>query len=368
MTPLTRRRLAALAVGVALLALAEGVARLVPGPSAAARGIVLVAHPRRIWTLGEPVEERGRPPFYRLTPEGFRRPAVDGPADAPLVLTTGDSSVFGDGIPDGATIHDRLQETLSRRGVPARVGTIAVPGHSTLQTRASLAEAGWDLHPDVLVVGNLWSDSNLDAFRDADLLAAAGAPLARAEALLSGSALFRHLRGAVNGALGRPRARKITWPTPGATGVRRVPLADYARGLEAILDEARARDVGVVVLTLANVPVLREGVRLDQEWAPYFTVQAAVAEARRVPRVMAAPLFRASRLSSEALFRDQLHPTEQGAALLAEGVAAALITAGWPARRPVPAEAPPVTVPADPFGGDDVSTKPSVQRDLLDGR
>jgi hypothetical protein len=364
---MNRRRLGALGIGLLLVLLAELIARVLPDPTPPARGIVLNPDPTRIWALGEPPPDDRGPPFYRLSREGNRAVHAPGPAGAPLLLSTGDSSIFGDGLPDGKTLHDQLQVVLNARSISARVGTLAVPGYSTVQTLAALQEVGWEMQPHTLIVGNLWSDSNLDAFRDADLLRAAGSPMARVERLLVHSALFRQTRMGVNRALGRPAARKIAWPTPGQRGVRRVPLADYARNLSAMFDGARERGVGVVVLTLANAPMLQDGLQSSQEWAPYFAVQSAVAEAHHVPRVEALSIYRSSGLPSRALFQDELHPTADACRLLAEGVADALVQAGWPARAPVASETAPVIAPSDPFDGMGTLGGPSVQMDLLDG-
>ena len=362
-----RRRLVALGVGLALLLGAEGVARLFPDPSPPVRGIVLRSHPTRIWTLGEAPEEPGRPLNYRLTAEGNRRPAVLAPAGTPLVLTTGDSSIFGDGLRDGQTFHDVLQASLSARGVPARVETLAVPGHSTLQTRAALDEVGWSMAPTLLVVGNLWSDSNLDAFRDADLLAAVGGATGRAEGILVKSMFFRQLRRGLNQATGKPSSRKIAWPTPGAVGVRRVPIADYVANLEAIFDEAGRRGVGVVVLALANAPMVRDGLTSSQEWSPYVEAQAAVAAAHGVPRVDALVVYRQSGQGVRALFQDELHPSAAATRMLGEAAAGAILEAGWPAHAPMPRSSAPLTPPFDPFDGKGVLGEKSVQLDVLDG-
>ena len=362
-----RRRLLAVAVGLTLLLGAEGVARCFPDPSPPVRGIVLRPHPTRIWTLGEPPEEPGHPPNYLLTSQGNRHPALPAPPGSPLVLTTGDSSIFGDGLRDGQTLHDVLQAGLAARGVPARVETIAVPGHSTLQTRATLDEVGWSMSPTLLVVGNRWSDSNLDAFRDAELLAAVGGAIGRAEGILVKSMFFRQLRRGLNQAMGKPSSRKIAWPTPGATGVRRVPIADYVANLEAMFDEAGRRGVGVVVLGLANAPMVRDGLSSAQEWSPYVQVQAAVAAAHGVPRVDALAVYRQSGLGARALFQDELHPSAAATRFLAEAVAAAILEAGWPTGVPLPRSAAPITPPPDPFDGKGVLGEKSVQLDVLDG-
>ena len=91
---------------------------------------------------------------FRISPDGLRVPAVEAPADAPLVVTLGGSSIFGDGVDDGDTIHDVMAAALRDAGCPTRVRTLALPGYSTLQTRILLDEIGWAMDPHLLVLGN----------------------------------------------------------------------------------------------------------------------------------------------------------------------------------------------------------------------
>jgi hypothetical protein len=362
-----RKLLFAFGAALGVLLALESFARLLAPYEAPPAGLPLLPHPTRGWTLGEarPVHG-GAGSSYRVSDQGLRLPAREGQPGAPLLLTTGDSSIFGDRLRDGETLHDTMLLAMEQRGVDVRVGTLAVPGYSTLQTRVVLDEVGWDMRPDLLIVGNLWSDSNFDAFQDAPMLAASSTLRARVEHRLSRSAAFRLLRGGVNTALGRPKSWKVTWIRPGRTGVRRVPLNDYARALESILDQASARGVSVVFLSLANDVMLDHGFREEDPWAPYFRVQQAVAHARSLPLVDGLSLLQGRRMPRERLVPDGMHPSPIATAALAEGLVNAILHQGWPRRKILPRAAPPVEPPADPFETRRQRADPySVQRRIL---
>jgi hypothetical protein len=363
-----RKRLLALAFAAMVLLFIEGLARLVPEPVPEQRGIVLVPHPSRGWTLAPPAGGSDAHGPYRLDEDGMRLPARPGPADAPQVLTTGDSSIFGDGLADGEALHDVLARDLDRGGISATAATVAVPGYSTLQTAVVLDELGWAREPDLLVLGNLWSDGNLDVFGDADLLAALSSPSARAERALGHSALFRQLRRLLNLTLGRSAFTRVTWPRPGMEGQRRVPLADYAAALDRIMTAARVRTIGVLVVGLADREMIEHGLAEDHLFAPYVAVQRAVCASRGVPRVDGGTAYRSSgRRWDELLRADGLHPTPDGIAELSRAVAERLAAEGWPGNRLVPGEAADVTVPDDPRAEGRNPVQHSVQLDILGG-
>lgn len=351
----------ALVVLLVALGAGEGLARQVPVEKPPARGIVMPAHATRGWTIENAAP--GAPSHYRATEDGLRAPSNPGPEGAPLVLTTGDSSIFGDGCPDGGTIHDLLQVEFNEAGVAARVATLGVPGYSTEQTLVVLDEVGWDMAPRLLVVGNLWSDSNAERVRDRDLLSASSSLLGRAELLLSDSALFYQVRARINAARGLPARRKVTWPVLGATGLRRVPLADYAQNLAAIMDGARERGVGVVVLQLANTEIL-QGTPGEHPWTPYFDVQTRTAEAFGVPLVRAKDAY-GGRAPSVVL-HDSLHPNSVGAGLIAKALSGAVLDAGFPATVPVPREAKAVATGPDGWDGRERANERSAVRDAME--
>jgi hypothetical protein len=323
-------------------------------------GIEMVPDRDRIWRLGRAPVRPGAVP-YRVDADGLRASAPQGASDAgaPLVLTVGDSSIFGQDLPDGVTIHDQLARALARSGVAARTGTLAVPGYSSTQSLATLDAVGWDRRPALLVIAQVWSDAKLDVMRDADLLAAMHGPLGTAEWLLSRSAIYVQLRARLNAARGLAPRHKVSWPTANQYGVRRTALAQYRDNLRRMIDEARARDIGVVFLGLANTEVLRDGHPPDAPWTPYFTVFYAVAERAGVPVVRARDVYAAAQVARP--LSDGIHPSPGGARALAGALAEALVTAGWPTSRLVPTAVRSFDVPADPLDG----TAPADEGGLL---
>ncbi len=326
---------------------------------------MLQPDPRRLWRLAPASANLAG--SYAVDSDGFRQTTAPGPDGAPLILTVGDSSIFGDGVADGYTIHEQLAATLTADGSPARGRSLAVPGYSTLQTRVVMQDLGWSLQPKVLVIGNLWSDSTLDIIRDMDLYHQYGTFAARTEIQLSKLGLFRVVKRTFNSARGKPAERVISWPQPGDTGVRRVPLADYAANLEALVEDARTRDIGVVFLGLCTTTMVSRGRTESDPVYPYSDAQYRVAQAHNLPYVDAMRVFQRSGMSSGALFVDDLHPSAQGDTLLARALATALEDAGWPTRVPVPLAAAPIHVGTDVWDGTAPAQKTSVAGSLANG-
>lgn len=341
-----------LALGLGTAALVLGAlelgARTLPDEPAPPDAIGMVPHPTRAWAMA-PGPGQGAGVDYEIGADGLRAPAGDGPR----VLTLGDSSVFGYGVREGDTLHAHLAAYLG-----AQVWCGAVPGYSTLQSEVFLDEQGWDLAPRLLVIANLWSDNNLDEFRDQDVLDALQSPAVRAESALAHAALFRQLRLHINGRRGLPQRWKVSWPTPDDAGVRRVPMDQYGAALQRILAQAQERQIGVVILTLSNTTIAARGLEPEASWTPYFTAQARIAEAWQVPRIDG------TRLLGPDDFVDRMHPNGSGHAKLALGVAAALDA--WP-EVPVPVE--PVARPDLPHAADVGPKDPTLlQRSMLQGQ
>ena len=345
--PLARRLLYAALPAVTLVGLAELGARLLwdPLPPAPDNGQVLAAHPTRGWGLdGAPTASAGA--GFQTDARGLRR--VD-PTGAPWrVVTTGDSSIFGHGLTDADTLHASLRTALGSRGVDADVFTVGVPGYTLPQTRTTLDEVGWSLRPNLLVVGNLWSDNDFaQAAEPASQPSNAAlwvAWFARSSALLSW--LARAQAG-----FELPLVGWIQGDAPG--GDRRVPLGDYIGHLDALLTDATARGVGVVVLTPCNRDLAAdtEPPPRGWPWDPYFAAITRWTTHRSVLQVDGCTVAREHALNGDAAFLDDMHPTGALNRAYAGALADTLVGAGWPGRLPPPdTEGPPLPGPwVDPW-------------------
>ena len=302
----------------------------------------LTWHPTRLWTLA-PGTTTSMWATCTVGADGLRGapPTVPRPAGRERVLVLGDSSWFGAGLADHETFAAQLEGKLRQRGIDVDVVNGGIPGYSTEQTLLELDEIGWGYQPPLLLIGNLWSDNNYDAWQDADLLARRS-PI---RALLGRSALYRWLSRSVMRLRGADPYRLVTWPTTAGadrTGQRRVPLPDYARNLDTMIRAARDRGVGAALLAPGNRPIVRGGLSKTHAWYAYFNAQAQVAEHHGVPLVRGYEVLTdaAARLGLEATFLDELHPSAQGQGVLAEATILALESGGWPTDRLLGAEQP----------------------------
>ncbi|MCB9793063.1 MAG: hypothetical protein H6741_10090 [Alphaproteobacteria bacterium] len=353
--PLAKRLLFAALTLVAALGLGELAARALWEPDAAQQdelrhqGTVMSPHPTRIWAppVGEIEQLSER---MQITEDRLREVELTG---APhRAITLGDSSIFGHGLGHPDTLHAQLATALGQRGAPTDVICGAIPGYSTEQARVVMEEVGWDMRPDLLVIGALWSDANIDNFVDREWLERLRSPATRLRLLAWQSQLLQALRPLA----ARPDARHGNWTAvtwvqdPTAEGVRRVPLQEYAENLDALLVEATRRDVGAVMLVPSSRYRLASGA-LEPSVQPYERAMREVAAARGVPVIDSFDAIRASGKGPDALFLDELHPTGLGNQLYAEHLAETLVQAGWPGERLLPDPAPPpFSLPLqDPF-------------------
>ncbi len=331
-------------VGVALLA--EGIARLVPPapPEAGELAVLLSPHPTRIWGLTPGTfQEAGV--AVQIGDDGLR--AVRPNPGGLRVLTLGDSSIYGYGLPRAQTLHAALGRALAALGEPAEVRCGAVPGYSTEQALQLLEDQGWALEPEVLVVGTLWSDTNVDHFQDRIWMAAQREGEAAVERGLARSAAFRWLRRWLT-----PQSAwylPVGWiRDPTITGQRRVPLADYRANLARLVRGGEAHGARSVLLAPANrirMDDLRRKSPARHGWADWFEAMGAVAEDLDVPLVDVRDVLQAAGLTNDQAFLDDMHPTGPANAAIAAALAQAIRPPGSPGSAPPPGSG---SAPGDP--------------------
>lgn len=353
-----RRGLAGLLVtglvlgGAELLCRANPTPRMSDVPAAGESAETMMrGNPWLLWELvpGEHFERGGH---VTINAAGFRdRPR--GPRTRPRMVALGDSSVYGFGVDDEEVFTARLEATRNADFINA-----GVPGYSSFQSLNLTHGRVLDLDPDVLIVGNLWSDNNFDSFVDRELLAEyrewAGASVPRLRAALDDSALFRRLDWHLRLSGRQEAARKVGWQAGGngpRSGNRRVSIRDYTENLASFCTLMHERGGGVLFLMLPNREDISQRAP-SPAWDPYRTAMREVARGCGAPLVDGPASFQASGASADTLFIDQMHPTAAGHARLAEAVGAALAGAGWP-EKPLTVGPRPslLAVPPDPYEG-----------------
>jgi lysophospholipase L1-like esterase len=223
--------------------------------------------------------------------------------------------------------------TRSRAGSRPCVQVIngGVPGYSTAQSIERLEETGWATAPDLLVIGNLWSDAARSDRPDREHLRAArrrGLTRARlaVDHALNRLAFYRFVK--IRMLVPRPMARVDNFGVPEGLP-RRVGLPEYEANLRSMIGGAKRRGADAVLLVLphaADQLLLRdrprELVRADVRARGNREIEQDYRETmRRVAADTATPLVdlaAAVATVPDELFLDEFHPNARGHALIAE--------------------------------------------------
>jgi lysophospholipase L1-like esterase len=193
MTAARPRWILALAATVVTFVVLEGIGRW-GLPDAPPREDGMVADSTLGWILpaGTTMSWRGTP--ARINQLGLRGPEPSADGQAVRVLTVGDSSVFGDGVPDNDTLAQQLD-----RALPANfeVQNGGVPGYTCPQTRTLFDRIRARFVPDVLVIYNMHSDYRRAEPHDRVIVEGQLGPMARSgvgRLLAAGTLWYRILR------------------------------------------------------------------------------------------------------------------------------------------------------------------------------
>lgn len=278
-------------------------------PQGLPRGIPMVPHGRRAWALPPNTEMVETNVAVRVNSLALRGPEL-GPKQANeiRILTLGDSSIFGFGVPESDVFSSVAAAQLSDawdRPVTPVIG--ATPGYTSVQALHTLQDVGRQVRPDIVVIATLWSD-----------LFQSEAPLERAGGQTHPLATYRMATRLLAPWLPAPTVGWIDGES-GQTGSARVGLEQYSRTLDELVRESQALGAQPVVL------VLPAPVDLDLEPAPtriqiYRSTLVALADRHGLTVVDGPDLFRKKR-ANNADFFDQVHPSLSGHAKLGQGLA-----------------------------------------------
>jgi len=262
------------------------------------------------------------------------------------VLLTGDSSIYGWGVRDHETYAIFLEKELKRRfRKNIDVINMGVPGYSTEQTIRLLKKVGWSYDPDLVIISNIFSDCNIDAFQDRQALKLTRPQPTPIEAVAQKSRLYCatkmhwvYYQATLNQNPNRVLMPGI--PTGANAAVRlenlnesialsRVPIPQYLENLGIIQAEAKKRGAKIMLAPLAqewdvgiwNVPMPKPSSEHVLPWFPYRTAQQKWAQQHNVEILSFADVFAAYKGNPAELFIDNMHPSRTGTLLMAKSVA-----------------------------------------------
>ena len=390
-TPSKRRR--ALFAAVPLLVLVagwEGIARVAGvsecKPIAPSTGswAEMQADPRYLWRL--------TPGFSISSPDGSTTTVSElglrdtfvsraKAANEVRILTTGDSSVYGWGVPAGRTFQELLEDRLGKTwpGTRFEVVNLGVPGYSTVQSSRLLDDVGWAMEPDLVIVGNIFSDCNIDTFQDARALglihpeeSALHRTLESSRTYCAGWNAYASWYSTSNQERNRvlmpgvPRDTRWLEKVDIFVDLSRVPLGDYLENLEWMRATAESHGARILLSPLAqewdvgqwtidSLPRPTAGQILP--WHVYREAMATFASERGLGLVSMPEAFAATEGDASRLFSDPVHPSSTGAWVMADALYGWLVAhpeaLGLPlaAAVPRPPEPPAMRAPRRPAGG-----------------
>lgn len=266
------------------------------------------------------------------------------------VLVTGDSSIYGWGVRDNETYAIYLEQNLRRHfRRPIEVINLGVPGYSTEQTLRLLDKIGWSYEPDLIIVSNIFSDCNIDAFQDKQALALTNPESSSVYSILKSSRLYCSLympwaqyQSNLNQDTNRVLMPGIpTGPNAAVTleklskhiALSRVPIPDYLDNLKKIKTQAAERDARMLLAPLAqewdvgiwNVPMPKPSKDHVLPWQPYRDAQKDWAKKENIDIISFPEVFSQYNGHKAKLFVDNMHPSKYGTALMAEAVSKHII-------------------------------------------
>lgn len=263
----------------------------------------------------------------RINTLGIRGPELASrAADEERLFTLGDSSVFGDGVPEWNVFSSVAARRLAGAWGKPVTGVIGgVPGHDSGQSLARLKVTGAGVEPTWVVVANLWSDVYKDNgfLRPEPVVASVRGPLRKL-------ATYRVARHLLTPLLLR---RKVSWiaSMDGDVGGEdgdarsRVLLRDYIVNLRAIADLTQSLGARPAFLALP-APIDLDPAGPPEDVRSFREAMRGVAGEYAAPYIDG-PVWLREHGGTIGHFTDQVHPNVHGHALIGEALAAGLESA-----------------------------------------
>lgn len=302
-----------------------------------------------LWSLVPNTEFKTGDDVTRINSVGLREHLLPSQTKKPKekrIIVTGDSSIYGWGLRDNETYAVVLERLLrSRFKVPVEVVNLGVPGYSTEQTIRLLNKVGWQYDPDLIIVSNIFSDCNIDAFQDKNAFALINPndgpfirTLKKSRAYCAIYMPWANYQSNLNQQPNRvlmpgiptgPNAAVTLENLNPALELSRVPIPNYIENLDTIKDLAEDNGAQMMLAPLAqewdvgiwNVPMPPPDADHVLPWAPYREAQKRWADENQVDRISFPEIFANAPTAKNELFLDNMHPSQKGAVIMAKAVA-----------------------------------------------
>jgi len=305
-----------------------------------------------LWKLEPNTVFRSEHDVTRINEVGLRdslSPSEKKQSNEKRILITGDSSIYGWGVKDTETLAVQLERELNGRdnigGPSIKVINMGVPGYSTEQTIRLLDKVGWLYEPDLVIVSNIFSDCNIDAFQDKTALALANPQPGFWMRQLQRSRLYcachmtwvKHQAGLnqdtnrvlMPGIPTGPNAAVALEKINASIALSRVPIPDYLGNLGTIKAAAEKRGSSMLLAPLAQewdvgiwrVPMDKPDKDHVLPWFPYRDAQKKWAGENKVGIVDFPSVFASQKGDLQRLFVDNMHPSREGHQIMARALA-----------------------------------------------
>lgn len=262
---------------------------------------------------------------------GMRGPEIPRwkPKDTYRLFFLGDSSVYGDGVPEQGAfpfVSGKLLEATWKR--PVEVANGSLPGYSSTQCLKLFDLYVDRIKPDAVVIATIWSDYTGRKLTDKQLYEKFSSMeyrfLDSSRKLFRGSSFFRLLETWVESKKPFPKSHIIDWNSVirgnHELNKPRVSLADHEKNMAAICRKCIDKNIRPYLLILPyNLDMTGQVPQIIKDYRENFY---KVGKQFGIVPVNMADVFSEIPPSRDPeLFIDGLHPTAAGNRIIAESVA-----------------------------------------------
>lgn len=249
-----------------------------------------------------------------LNEHGMRSPSVtkEKPAGVRRILVLGGSHPMGMYVDYEDSYAARIEAALNARGAGRwQVLNASAPGHTSFQGRHYLMHYGLSFQPDI-VIFDLGVNDTLGLSKEFPLPDhQVNRPpwwAYKTRSVLGASRVYRLLR------------RLLAPPLDEAVAAQRVPAAQHAENVTAVLEAGRSRGIDVLVANQFRVDI--HGTR---------ALECIFPEDAHEPVADLCGMWAALGQSAAAYFADPIHANAEGHGLIARAILSRLDELGWTA-------------------------------------